>query len=211
MSLARTLGRYGQHRARSRGLTCELCGAATPESHAHVADLSARSLACACQPCAILFAQPGAGGGRYRTVPTRVLSGGAFTLQESDWIALGIPVRLAFFFHSTPKSWVALYPGPAGATESELPEAAWNALSLDAPLVAELTPDVEAIVAWAHRGASRAECFLVPITACYELVARLRLAWKGIDGGDEARAALATFFEDLRARTRTVGAARGVS
>ena len=32
-----------------------------------------------------------------------------------------------------------------------------------------------------------AECFLVPIDACYEFVGRLRMLWRGFDGGQEVR------------------------
>ena len=34
---------------------------------------------------------------------------------------------------------------------------------------------------------------------CYSLVGELRLLWQGFDGGEEARAALATFLDGLRA------------
>ena len=56
----------------------------------------------------------------------------------------------------------------------------------------------QAIVAWSPRGVTRAECFLVPITLCYELTARLRSAWKGIEGGPESRAVLDELFARLR-------------
>ena len=49
-------------------------------------------------------------------------------------------------------------------------------------------PDVEALLD-PSRGPRRDEfsCHLVPIDACYELVGRLRLLWRGFDGGPEAR------------------------
>ena len=49
------------------------------------------------------------------------------------------------------------------------------------------------------------EAHLVPIDRCYELVGLLRTAWRGFDGGQEARALLDAFFADLTAR----GAPRG--
>jgi len=52
----------------------------------------------------------------------------------------------------------------------------------------------------AERGAGEAECFLVPIDACYELVGRLRMLWRGFDGGREAHQALDDFFAEVRAR-----------
>jgi hypothetical protein len=42
------------------------------------------------------------------------------------------------------------------------------------------------------------EAFIVPITACYELVARVRLTWQGFDGGDEAHTQIEAFFAALR-------------
>jgi hypothetical protein len=44
------------------------------------------------------------------------------------------------------------------------------------------------------------EAHVVPIDRCYELVGLLRTAWRGFDGGQEARAVLDAFFADLPAR-----------
>ena len=66
--------------------------------------------------------------------------------------------------------------------------------------VAEIRPDVEALLARVERGRP-AEYYLVPIDACYELVGHLRLLWKGFDGGQEARAQLDLFFDQIRARS----------
>ncbi len=63
---------------------------------------------------------------------------------------------------------VGVYPSPAGATESELPLGAWDAVLAAAPALATLAPDVEAALVRA-RG-SRVEAYLVPIDVCYELV-----------------------------------------
>jgi hypothetical protein len=41
---------------------------------------------------------------------------------------------------------VAFYPGPAGATESELPLPAWNRMVARDPRLAVLRPDVEALL-----------------------------------------------------------------
>ena len=48
------------------------------------------------------------------------------------------------------------------------------------------------------------ECYLVPIDACYEFVGRLRMLWRGFDGGQQARAYIDDFFEDITARCREV-------
>ena len=40
-------------------------------------------------------------------------------MTDSQWDGLMMPINMAFFFKSTPQSRViALYPSPAGATES---------------------------------------------------------------------------------------------
>src|SRR5690606_13062507 len=133
----------------------------------HVVELESRRMLCACRPCALLFTEHGAGGGRYRTVPERVRVDPGFTLE---WERLGVPVGLAFFFFSSSlKQWVALYPSPAGATEAELPDGALESFSRE-PLALALEPDVEALLVRRPRGAQTTECFLAPIDACYALV-----------------------------------------
>ena len=52
------------------------------------------------------------------------------------------------------------------------------------------------------RGQSSVDCFLVPIDACYELAGRMRLLWRGFDGGAEARASIAEFLDGVRSRSR---------
>ena len=56
---------------------------------------------------------------------------------------------------------------------------------------------------------SAAECYLVPIDVCYELVGQLRRLWKGFDGGTEAHAALDAFFDRVRDRASTGASQRG--
>ncbi|WP_371495177.1 DUF5947 family protein [Kitasatospora sp. NBC_00374] len=182
---------------------CELCGIALTDRHRHLVRLENRSLACACTPCALLFEQQGAGRGQYRTVPDRFLADPAHDLDDGAWEQLQIPVGTAFFFRNAELDrLVALYPSPAGATESELDPASWQAVLGGSPLAALLQPDVEALLLRREQG--RGECFLVPIDVCYELVGRMRLTWQGFDGGAEARAELAAFFDNVRARARTV-------
>jgi hypothetical protein len=98
---------------------------------------------------------------------------------------------------------VAVYPGPAGATESELPLDAWAAIVAANPGLRVLAPDVEALLIRSLGGGPAAfDCHLVPIDACYELVGLLRRAWRGFDGGQEARATLSTFFATVAARSK---------
>jgi hypothetical protein len=44
------------------------------------------------------------------------------------------------------------------------------------------------------------QSFLVPIDACYEFVGRLRMLWRGFDGGQEARQFIDSFFSQIDAR-----------
>jgi hypothetical protein len=184
--------------AAERPERCELCGEDLHEGHGHVADVDHRSLRCVCRACGILFSHPGAGA-RYRALPSRVLALGGDVVSEDGWERLQIPVGLAFFFlNSELERPVAMYPSPAGATESLLPSGEWESLLESAPELAELVPDVEALLVRSERG--RFEAFIVPIDTCYRLVGTLKSSWRGFTGGPEARAAIEDCFTDLRRR-----------
>lgn len=188
------------------GERCELCAEPIPDEHGHVVDLESRALLCACRPCYLVFAPAGAGGRRYRAVPDRFVSFPDFELSESHWEALQIPVEVAFFFRNSALGQIAaFYPGPAGATESLLSLDSWSNVVAANPGLETLQPDVEAFLVRSperRAGAAEAECYLVPIDACYELVGELRRLWKGFDGGTEAREALDRFFARVRDRAR---------
>lgn len=187
------------------GARCELCGSAIGAEHRHLVDVAERHLRCSCAACALLFQRPGQ---RYRTAPDRWLHDPAVTIDERVWSALQIPVRLAFFFRqasidtggAAEARWAAFYPGPAGATESTLPLDAWQELAARVPLVAAVEPDVEALLV-AGDGHGRFDCHVVPVSACYELVGRVKRCWRGFDGGAEAWAEIDAFFARARARS----------
>ena len=180
---------------------CELCAVEIPGFHGHVADLDHASLLCACRACYLLFTHSQAGRGRYRAVPDRYVSP-ARPMTAAEWEDLEIPVGLAFFLRGSETGTVtAFYPSPAGATECRLDLAAWDRLAAAHPLLGEMAPDVEAIlISRADDGTT--EHFLVPIDACYELAGRMRLHWRGFDGGAEARQSIAEFLGDVRSRAR---------
>ena len=183
---------------------CELCGEQIAGEHPHMVDLQRRSITCACQACALLFTRP---GGRYRTVPDRVLHDPSAPLTAAEWAELDIPVGIAFFFFNSALGRViASYPSPAGVTECELDLAAWDRLADDHPLLSAPDPDVEAIlvVGGAPGQAAPVEAFLVPIDVCYSLAGALRLQWRGFDGGAEVRQTLADLVARLRERARPV-------
>ena len=180
---------------------CEMCATVIPADHAHVADLQNSSLLCACRACYLLFTPVEAGRGRYRAVPDRYLSDPDHPLAPGEWEELEIPVGLAFFLRSSQQDEVAgFYPSPAGATECRLDLAAWARLAGGHPLLTAMEADVEAVLI--AKGDDGIEHFLVPIDACYELAGRMRLTWRGFDGGSEARHSIDDFLGTVRARAR---------
>lgn len=195
-------------RARPRpGEQCEMCGVPIAEPHAHVVNLESRSLLCTCRPCYLLFAPDGAAQGKYRAVPERYLHDPAFTLTEAQWEDFQIPVGIAyFFFNSSMERYVAFYPSPGGATESLLELDALTGVLEANPAFADVLPDVEAILV--RKAGDGFEGYVAPIDACYELVGRVRVSWKGFGGGEEVWEEIDRFFGELRERSQLVGAGR---
>jgi hypothetical protein len=183
------------------GERCEMCSEAIADEHSHVVDVTGRQLMCVCRACYLLFTDSNAEL-RYRAVPDRYLAFGDFALDRRAWEALQIPVGVAFFFtNSTLGRTVAFYPGPAGACESELDLDGWNAISGADSRVGLLADDVEALLVRVPESEDAGpQTYLVPIDACYEFVGRLRMLWRGFDGGQEARAFIDSFFAQIAAR-----------
>jgi hypothetical protein len=196
------------------GERCEMCSELIAEEHQHVVNVAGRRLMCVCRACYLLFTDTDAAL-RYRAVPDRYLSFPDFALDRRAWEALQIPVGVAFFFsNSALGRTVAFYPGPAGACESELDLEAWNAISGSDPRVGLLADDVEALLVRVPESGdsedgefTQPQSYLVPIDACYEFVGRLRMVWRGFDGGQEARRFIDGFFAQIadHARETPVG------
>lgn len=187
---------------------CEMCAEPIAEAHQHVVNLESRVLMCTCRGCYLLFTS-GHSELRYRAVPDRYVSFPDFTLGPGQWDELEIPVGLAFLFrNSVQDRIIAFYPGPAGATESELPLAAWDSVVVANPALGLIEPDVEALLIRAPgrgrdgQGGTDFTCNIVPIDACYELVGGLRQLWRGFDGGQDAHDAMDKFFEMVSSRSR---------
>ena len=173
---------------------CELCAVPVSAGHRHVVNLDSRALLCACRPCSLLFEHPEAELA-YRTVPDRHLA--LPPMPRQQWESLEVPVGLAFVFRNSRQDRTVLcYPGPAGATEADLPTDACQAF-------AEAVPDVEAVLIRAREDGAAGladnsvDRFVVPIDVCYALVGHLRTLWRGFDGGSEAHARIAEFFADI--------------
>jgi hypothetical protein len=185
---------------------CELCSVALHTEHPHLIELAQRRLVCTCDACAMLFS--GRSGGKYKRVPRDVRLLADFQITDAEWDGLLIPINLAFFSPSSLDGRVsALYPSPAGATESLLPLEAWNTIVQANPALSHLEPDVEALLVnrvGQARGASPAEYYIVPIDECYKLVGLIRIHWRGLSGGTEVWQEIGSFFSDLRARAEIV-------
>jgi hypothetical protein len=180
---------------------CDLCSAEVPAEHPHLLDLKSRQLLCACSACAILF--DGAHGS-YRPVPRRLRMLSDFRLTDAGWDGLLIPIGLAFFFRrSETGKVVALYPSPAGATESQLPLESWQELVADNPVLQELEPDVEALLV--NRVGGAREYYRVPIDECYKLAGIIRTRWRGLSGGTEVWDEIGRFFTSLKERSGAAG------
>jgi hypothetical protein len=185
---------------------CEMCSTELRAEHSHLIELTQRRLHCTCDACAMLFS--GRAGTKYRRVPRDVRLLANFQMTDAEWDGLLIPINLAFFFQNSMDSRVsALYPSPAGATESLLPLEAWSSIVESNPVLKQLEPDVEALLAnrvGQARGTAPAEYYIVPIDACYKLVGLIRIHWRGLSGGTEVWQEIGNFFADLRAKAQVV-------
>lgn len=182
---------------------CELCSADLFGEHEHLIEPGTRRLMCTCEACSILFSNTGT---KYKRVPRRVLYLPEFRLPDEKWNSLRVPIAMAFFFRSTRDNrTVAMYPSPAGATESLLPLDAWTEIEDDNPVLRQMAPDVEALLVnrIGHtRNGSPPEYFILPIDKCYELVGVIRGNWKGLSGGSEVWQKIGEFFQRVKDRSQ---------
>jgi hypothetical protein len=183
--------------------SCEMCSKELGAAHQHLLDPVSRKLLCACEACAILFSNQGQT--KYKRVPRRVRFLPDFRMTDSQWDGLMMPINMAFFFKSTPQSRViALYPSPAGATESLLSLDSWDEIELENPVLQEMEADVEALLVnrIGHaRGFSNPEYYLAPIDECFKLVGLIRSRWQGLSGGTEVWQQIGQFFSELKAKS----------
>jgi len=177
---------------------CELCSVSLSPQHRHLLEMPLRKMVCACDPCALRFQN--VIGGRFKLIPRDARALQNFQISDAEWEALALPINLAFFFYSTPSGkMTAMYPSPAGATESLLPLTAWETLTANNPDLREMLPDVEALLA--NRVGDTRVYFIAPIDKCYELVGAIRKHWKGLSGGEDVWRAIDKFFAELQGAT----------
>lgn len=157
-------------------------------------EMATRKIVCACDACTMTFVP--VIGGRFKVIPRDARRLTDFKISDADWENFALPINLAFFFHHTPnQKTVALYPSPAGATESLLPLSAWEALVRQNPSLTEMQADVEALLV--NRVREAREYFIAPIDKCFELVGLIRLHWRGFSGGEEVWREIDRFFAGL--------------
>ncbi len=182
---------------------CELCCDVLSSEHRHLLEVATRSIVCACDPCALRF--QAAEAGRFKLIPRDAHALPAFRLADVEWESLALPINLAFFFFQSPlEKIMALYPSPAGATESLLPLSSWRHIVVKNPVLERLEPDVEALLV--NRTGSARDYYIAPIDQCFELVGLIRANWRGFSGGEEVWRKINGFFARLKERARPVEA-----
>lgn len=188
-----TLQRYVRKPRESIEL-CELCAAPLAPEHHHLLELDHRRVACACDPCAILFS--GNTRQRYRRIPRDVYRLQDFQMDDQEWESLLIPINLAYFVHnSTAGRVVAQYPSPGGAMESTLDLEYWNLIVERNPVLKKFEPDVEALLV--NRIADAPRYYRAPMDHCFRLVGIIRTQWHGLSGGSEVWKEIEGYFRRL--------------
>ena len=174
---------------------CDICGTTVPADHRHLLHLVERRIECVCESCWALRS----GDPEYRPTGSRVEWLPDIQLPDDVWASFQIPIGLTFFMDSTTAGCVvALYPSPAGATESELHFASWSRMVELNPILESLEPDIEGLIV--NRLSDPPQYAIAPIDRCYALTGTVKASWEGISGGSSVDEAVAGFFDQLRAR-----------
>ncbi len=172
---------------------CEICGVTIAEDHRHLLQLVERRLVCCCEACWAMRA----GEGEYRPTGNRTLWLPDLRIPDDLWAGFQIPIGLAFFMRSTvTECVVAMYPSPAGATESELHFESWQRMLELNPVLTELEPDIEGLIV--NRLSDPPAYAITPIDRCYALTGAIKASWEGISGGSGVEHAVSRFFAHLR-------------
>jgi hypothetical protein len=200
MSGLQSLRKYSQVSAETMPADlekCELCNLSVAHEHQHLIDPSTRKLICTCDGCSVLFDSKGLT--KFKRVPRDIRRLTELVMPNESWEKLLVPINLAFFYRSSQaQRVVALYPSPAGVTESLLELEAWGEISDANPRLKELDEDIEGLLV--NRLKGQQEYYIAPIDCCFELVGLLRMKWRGFTGGDRVWEEVQTFFTRLRER-----------
>ena len=176
---------------------CDLCGKPLDPDHRHLLHLVDRRIICTCESC---LAMRG-GDAELRPTGTRFAWLEDFDMSDEAWASFGVPIGLAFFIDSSVTGGVAaLYPSPAGATESEIDAESWRLLRTANPVLMGLESDAEALLV--NRMGDEHQYAIAPIDECYRLVGLVKVNWEGISGGAGLERAITGFFEEIRERAR---------
>jgi hypothetical protein len=170
---------------------CELCSVRLSPQHRHLFETATRKILCSCDGCALRFEN--VVEGKLKLIPRDARLVPDFNISDAEWDALALPINLAFFFYSTPaRKMIAMYPSPAGATESLLPLSAWERFTAQNAGLSDMQPDIEALLV--NRMGEKRSYVIAPIDKCYELVGIIRANWRGLSGGEEVWRKIDNFF-----------------
>jgi hypothetical protein len=179
---------------------CDFCGRRLLPDHRHFLERPSKKILCACDHCTSAHHA----GGPYDLIPRRYEWLEDLVMPESLWLEFMIPVNIAFFVHDRETDTIiTFYPGPVGATFSQLQIGAWQKLVQNNPDRLYLLPDLEAFIV--NRLDATAEYFIAPIDWCYRLVGVMRLHRKGIFGGREAQDAVRNIIQELKSTAYYAG------
>jgi hypothetical protein len=177
---------------------CEFCSSSLHPTHRHLLEIQTRRVVCVCEPCALRFENV---IGRWKLIPRDAIALPEFNSTDAEWEGFALPINLAFFFQSTPADKVvAMYPSPAGATESLLSLGAWGAVVAANPVLERMQSDVEALLV--NRLGNAREYYIAPIDRCFELVGIIRLHWRGFSGGPNVWEEINGFFDKLKSAAK---------
>jgi hypothetical protein len=178
--------------------TCDFCARSLPPAHKHLIEPTTRQFYCACDPCALKLESDG----RFRAVSPKTEQLRRFHLTDPTWEAMQLPIDIVFFFlNGEYLRPTAIYPSPAGGMESALSVQAWTSLIEANPSLADMEPDVEALLV--NRTKSARDYYRVSIDRCYALIGLIRTQWRGLSGGAEVWDGIRDFFAELDASTAT--------
>lgn len=187
----------GFSRRRPAQERCDLCGVALAPEHSHLLQVSDRRVLCGCDPCTILFSHRETGT-KFLRIPRSGRTLADFQITDQQWNALRLPIDLAFFVKTNSETGVrALYPSPAGSTESLLSLEAWGEIVAGNPALSKMETEVEALLV--NRTQGRRDYFIAPIDQCYKLTGLIRMHWQGFSGGVEVWNEVEKFFTELAA------------